>query len=50
MNIYYEKVAALLRKDEVHIDKLRRWIACPITNRKKTIKIITIYRIPQETE
>ena len=46
MNIFREKLIVLLNKEEIHIDKLRRQITCPITNGKKVIVIIITCRIP----
>ena len=50
MNLIIGKVPAMLKREEITIDDLGRWIVCLLLNRKKKVLIITIYRILQRND
>ena len=46
LNIIGGKIKSLLKKEEIKINSLDRWVACKFTNVTKTLLLIIIYRTP----
>jgi len=50
MNIIGRKIKALLRKEEIRMDSLGRWVVYKFTNSNKMLLLIIIYRILQVSD